>query len=101
MFVNAHAWVMPLIVIDFYIPTYFFVGYKLAQEPCCHFETNGTETTCTVNITALPFPTEESLLVLKLVPTSCNFVSNRSQLLVFVEHIVAGMRVACMHYVML
>ena len=65
------------------------VGYKLAQDHCCYFETNSTESTCTVNITAPPSSMVE-VLVLELMPTGCNFVSNQSQLSVFVEHFAAG-----------
>ena len=66
-------------------------GYNLVR-PCCDFEMNSTETTCTVTINALPSSMvgDESVLVLELVPARCNFVSNMNQLLVFVEHLRAG-----------
>ena len=73
------------------------VGYKLAQDRCCNFETNSTETTCIMNVTALPSSVMggESTLVFQLLPTDYNVVSSQSQMFVFVDHIVAGMWVAC------
>ena len=72
--------------------TFFIIGYKLAQSPCCYFEMNSTETTCNLNISDLPSSMmgNESVLVLELFNSSCNFVSNMNQLLVLVEHIHAG-----------
>ena len=66
-------------------------GYNLVL-PCCNFEMNSTETTCPVTINSLPSSMvgNESVLVLELVPARCNYVSNMSQLVVFVEHIRAG-----------
>lgn len=73
------------------------VGYKLAKDPCCLSEVNDTEFTCTVNVTAMPSSMvgEERLLAFELESTDYNFVSNKRQMLVFVEHIVAGVWIAC------
>ena len=64
---------------------------------------NHTEIWCTVNVTDLPPPIvgEKSLLGLELVPTDYNFVSNWSQLLVFVERIGAGKYASCLHSLIL
>ena len=81
------------------VPTNAIVGYKLGQDRCCFLETNNTEITCIVNITALPLPSmvgDQSVLVLELVPTDYSSVSIWNQLLVFVEHIGAGMWVTCL-----
>ena len=75
--------------IDHYMPIYVSSsGYNLTH-PCCNFEMNSTETTCNVTINSLVG--NESVLVLELVPARCNYVSNMSQLVVFVEHIRAGL----------
>lgn len=71
--------------------THATVGYNLAQDPCC-FETNSSEITCTLDVNGLPpsMVAEESLLVLEMIPTNYYLVTTRSQLLVFVEYIGAG-----------
>ena len=64
------------------------IGFKLTESPCCSFAMNRTENRSTVNVTDLPHSImgDKSLLVPELFPTDYNFVSNGSQLLVFVEH---------------
>ena len=58
---------------------------------------NDTEVTCTISVTGLPSfkAGEQSLLVVEMSPSNYNWVSNRNQLMVFVENIATGILNVC------
>ena len=83
---------LSIIMVLLFVHMPSIAGPKLAQDGNCYFETNSTETTCTVNITAIPPSVVggQSLLILELLPSDYNLVSNQSLLSVFLDRIAAG-----------